>query len=137
MFCQKRSARHFDRGVVDFTATESQRLRRDVYGLFLSIIGTVVLSFRRRLFGFNAKEGWREAGFSVAYDRSAAEAGRNAVLGLARKHQQAAIYEFNTHEQQLSRAVVWCDPAKQAAQNPQPERMDALLHPPATPLGDP
>ena len=60
-------------------------------------------------FGFNAAEGWREAGFSLAFAAADAERGRAATLGLARKYEQAAIYEYGVREGKLYRTVVWCD----------------------------
>ena len=83
-------------------------------------------------FGFNAKEGWREDGFSVAFAAADAERGRAAVLALARKYEQAAIYEYGVRDGRLYRTVVWCD----GRPNDAPEAME-VVPPPETPLARP
>ena len=83
-------------------------------------------------FGFNAAEGWREAGFSLAFAAADAERGRAATLGLARKYEQAAIYEYGVRDGKLYRTVVWCDGRPPDA----PEAME-VVPPPDTPLARP
>lgn len=86
-------------------------------------------------FGFNAKENWREDGFSVSYRlEDAKRGGREAVLSLARKYDQAAIYEYQCVDGRLERAVVWCDPAQHAARGKEIERMEVLLEAPNSEL---
>jgi hypothetical protein len=45
-----------------------------------------------RSFGFNDKEGWREEGFSLAYDPAERRFARNEVGRLAQRYRQAAFY---------------------------------------------
>ena len=47
-----------------------------------------------RSFGFDLEEGWREDGFCLAFDAARADAGRKAVVELARAHAQGAIFEY-------------------------------------------
>lgn len=51
-----------------------------------------------RSFGFDIKEGWREDGFCLAFDKAEADAGRTAVLSMARRHKQGAIFEYGYDE---------------------------------------
>ena len=48
-----------------------------------------------RSFGFDAGEGWREDGFCLAFDAARMPAARHAVLELARRHDQGAIFEYS------------------------------------------
>ena len=48
-----------------------------------------------RSFGFDADEGWREDGFCLAFDSAHIPAARHAVLELARRHDQGAIFEYS------------------------------------------
>lgn len=78
-------------------------------------------------FGFHVVENWREDGFSLAYTHDGAESGgREAVLSLARKYNQAAVYEYQCVNGRLERAVLWCDPAKHASQGKQGEFMYSI-----------
>ena len=47
-----------------------------------------------RSFGFHEGEGWREDGYTLAFDPEDRDVGRDAVLDLARKYMQAAVYEY-------------------------------------------
>ena len=44
--------------------------------------------------GYNLAEGWREDGFSLAYPLAAKETARAAVVGLAKRFEQGAIFEY-------------------------------------------
>lgn len=64
-------------------------------------------------FGFNEEEGWREDGFSLSFNAADSTVGCTAVLELANKYKQAAIYVWSCSEDgSLERKVVWCDPEK-------------------------
>lgn len=84
-------------------------------------------------FGFNAGEGWREDGFSLAFAREERVFARRNVLQLAHKYRQAAIYAYTVQDGQLVRETVWVDKAKQAAHGSQ-ELMRVLDAPPDTAL---
>jgi hypothetical protein len=85
-------------------------------------------------FGFHEKEGWREDGFSIAFSKDERMFARDAVLRLARRYKQAAIYVYHTNgEGQLVRTVLWCDSSKQATHGSQ-EIMVLLRKPPRTAL---
>ena len=64
-------------------------------------------------------------------------AGRRAVLAVATRYRQAAIYEYAVRGGQLERAVVWCDPGKQATQSTTAEVMRVVAQPPGTPMSEP
>jgi len=86
-----------------------------------------------RSFGFNADEGWREDGFSVAYAREERAFARNAMLKMAHQFRQAAIYAYYVEEGRLVREIVWVDKAKREAHSSK-EYMSMLEQPPTTPL---
>jgi hypothetical protein len=66
-----------------------------------------------RSFGFHEGEGWREDGYTLAFEPGDRDAGRAAVLGLAREYQQAAVYEYARVSSGLvTREVVYVDPPK-------------------------
>ncbi|KAL1511316.1 hypothetical protein AB1Y20_006121 [Prymnesium parvum] len=86
-------------------------------------------------FGFNVGENWREDGFSIQYAPDVADqGGREAVLSLARKYRQAAVYEYSCRDGHLERSVVWCCPDKQAAHGGEPERMEIVSRAPDSEL---
>lgn len=61
-----------------------------------------------RSFGFDNDEGWREDGFCLAFDDARMPAARHAVLELARRHDQGAIFEYyyDTRECRLMRRTL-------------------------------
>lgn len=87
-----------------------------------------------RSFGFNVNEGWREDGFSLAFAPEERAYAMDAVLRLAHKYRQAAIYVYKPEAGGLMREVVWLDRAKQASLGGQRERVLVLAKPPATAL---
>lgn len=86
-----------------------------------------------RSFGFNAQEGWREEGFSVAFAMEERAYARVAMIKLAHKYRQAAIYAYTHEDGQLMREVLWVDPAKRQAHSSK-ERMHVLKKAPPSPL---
>ena len=87
-----------------------------------------------RSFGFNAKEGWRENGFSVAYAHEERVYGRMAVLKLARKYRQKAIYAFSFEDGHVVRDVIFVGNKYGKLDESYRERMAILPSAPATPL---
>jgi hypothetical protein len=70
--------------------------------------GAVPLLSWWRSFGFHEREGWREDGYALAFaaDERRDDASVAAVLDLARKYRQAAIYKFRHERGGLTREVV-------------------------------
>lgn len=89
-----------------------------------------------RSFGFHAGEGWREDGFSLAFALEERMFARGAMLKLAHKYRQAAIYAYHVDAQGLLvREVLWVDRAKQVELGGTREYMQLLAPaPPQTPL---
>lgn len=87
-----------------------------------------------RSFGFNAHEGWREDGFSIAFANDERMSARKMVLNLAQKYDQAAIYQFQSEDGTVVREVVWVSKAKQETHGGSKERMVVLREVPATEL---
>jgi len=86
-----------------------------------------------RSFGFNAQEGWREEGFSVAFAREERAFARVHMLRLAQKYSQAAIYAYGVEDGVVVREVVWADQSKQATHGSK-EPMAIVAAAPKTPL---
>ena len=84
-------------------------------------------------FGFNEREGWREEGFSIAFAREERVFAREAMLKLAKRHRQAALYAYAFEEGTVVREVVWVDYRKHKELSTK-ERMTVLKKPPRTPL---
>jgi hypothetical protein len=84
-------------------------------------------------FGFNAQEGWREDGFSLAFAYEERAYARNTMVKLAHKYRQAAIYAYTVEDGYLVREVVWVDLKKQE-QHGSKEYMHVLAAPPPTSL---
>ena len=84
--------------------TERQKEEK---GMEIGVVRTTVLLFRMTL-RFDLEDGWREDGFCLAYDKERAGAARDAVLGIARKHQQGAIFEYvyDDHNKWLVRSTL-------------------------------
>jgi len=80
-----------------------------------------------RSFGFSVGEGWREEGFSLAYDSAERFYGKKNVQKLAEQYKQAAYYAYHCKDGVLYREVVWCDPARQEA-NKEPAVPMELVH---------
>ena len=87
-----------------------------------------------RSFGFNIPEGWREDGFSLAFAPEERLFARNAVLKLAHRFRQAAIYEYSVVDGELVREVVWVTRAKQEEHGGSKEQMRLVRAPPQTKL---
>ena len=89
-------------------------------------------------YGFNAHEGWREDGFSIAYAWEERVYGQVAILKLARKYEQAAVYMYSVDKDtgELVREVLWVD-ARKHKEHGTKETMQVLKEPPQTPLADP
>jgi len=95
-----------------------------------------------RSFGFNTKEGWREDGFCVAYATEERVYARKAILKLARKHQQKAVYVYNFERDPNSpstvghvvREVLWVGESYGNTDESSREKMAILPTPPPTPL---
>ena len=60
-----------------------------------------------RGFGFTGAGTWREEGFWVSYKEEHTTEGEAAILGLASKYRQAAIYVHRAREGRLMRHVLW------------------------------
>lgn len=65
-----------------------------------------------RSFGFNAQEDWREDGYSLAFATEERLYARQAVLKLAHKYRQAAIYAYTYDGGIVTREVIWVEPSK-------------------------
>ena len=88
-----------------------------------------------RSFGFHAGEGWREDGFSLAFALEERMFARAAVMKLAHKYRQAAIYTYHVNaEGLLVREVLWVNRAKQEELGDTREYMRLLDTAPRTPL---
>ena len=89
-------------------------------------------------YGFNAQEGWREDGFSIAYAHEERIYGKVAILKLARKYEQLAVYMYTVDKEsgELVREVLWVDALKHEEHGSK-ETMSVLKAPPSTPLADP
>lgn len=85
-------------------------------------------------YGFNAEEGWREDGFCVAYANEERVYARMAVLKLARKYQQKAIYAYSYQDGQVVREVIFVGKRYGKTQEGSEETMAVLKTPPRTPL---
>ena len=85
-------------------------------------------------FGFNVQEGWREDGFSIAFAPDERVYARMAVLRLAIKHRQAAVYYYRVEDGQLFREVIWLNPTKQEEHGGTREVMAVLAEPPRSEL---
>jgi hypothetical protein len=69
-------------------------------------------------FGFHEMEGWREDGYTVSFgpeDDDGRDRARDAILELAGKYRQAAIYEYYYERGTLMREVVYVDPVERKA----------------------
>jgi hypothetical protein len=86
-----------------------------------------------RSFGFNVQEGWREDGFSLAFAKEERAFARTAVLRLAHKYHQAAIYAYMVEDGVLVREVVWIDGSKQSTHGSK-QRMGLIKKPPKSAL---
>lgn len=86
-------------------------------------------------FGFNEREGWREEGFSVAFATEERLFARQAMLKLAKKHRQAALYAYayDKAENTVVRELIWVNYQKHQAHTSK-ERMTVLSKPPSSPL---
>ena len=85
-------------------------------------------------FGFNANEGWREDGFSVAFGHEERVYARMAILKLARKYRQKAVYAYSMQDGHLVRDVVFVGEKFGRVDETARERMAVLPAPPRTPL---
>ena len=85
-------------------------------------------------FGFNAAEGWRENGFSIAYAHDERVYGRVAVLKLARKYRQKAVYAYTFEEGHVVREVLFVGDRYGHIEEGSKERMAVMSAPPQTPL---
>ena len=85
-------------------------------------------------FGFHSGEGWRENGFCVAYANEERVFGRMAVLKLARKYRQKAVYAYSYQDGHIVREVLLVGEKYGKTQEGTQERMTVLTKPPRTPL---
>ena len=77
-------------------------------------------------------------GFSIAYAWEERVYGQVAILKLARKYEQAAVYMYSVDKDtgELVREVLWVDALKHKEHGTK-ETMQVLKEPPQTPLADP
>lgn len=85
-------------------------------------------------FGFNAAEGWREDGFAVAFANEERVYGRMAVLKLARKYRQKAVYVYSFEDGHLMREVLFVGERYGRVEEGSKTRMAVLTAIPKTPL---
>ena len=85
-------------------------------------------------YGFNINEGWREDGFSLAFDPAERQYARQAVLKLAKKYKQAAVYVYTFKDGTVVREVLWVSASKHAAMAKEGDKMEVLSAVPASPL---
>lgn len=86
-------------------------------------------------FGFHVVENWREDGFTLSFNATDSEQGKQKVLTLAHEFKQAAIYEYVVDkEANLLRRVVWCDPEKQHEMGDEETVMLAVMEVPDSEL---
>lgn len=111
-----------------YNAAANERLQKDIDEMKIEPRATW------RSFGFNAQEGWREEGFSLAYAREERVYARQAVLKLAKKHRQAAVYYYSYEGDTVVREVIWVDARKHREHGVPGERLVVLREPPDTPL---
>ena len=85
----------------------TERKKEEKMGMGIGVVRTTVLLFRMTP-RFDLEDGWREDGFCLAYDKERAGAARDAVLDIARKHQQGAIFEYvyDDHNKWLVRSTL-------------------------------
>lgn len=77
----------------EWNAAANKRMRQDIQKL-----QNPMPRYTWDAFGFGAQDDWREEGFVVAYDQLEKESSKDALIDLARKYEQAAIYEFVVEE---------------------------------------
>mmetsp|Transcript_6510 Transcript_6510/g.20325 ORF Transcript_6510/g.20325 Transcript_6510/m.20325 type:complete len:227 (+) Transcript_6510:3-683(+) len=88
-----------------------------------------------RCFGFNVKEGWREEGFSLAYDPAERRFALNEVMRLASRYRQAAVYMYMCKEGVVVRETLWVDrAAREEHADDTPVVMMRLANPPPSEL---
>ena len=85
-------------------------------------------------YGFNVNEGWRENGFSVAYGYEERVYGRQAILKLARKYRQKAVYMYVFEDGHLQRDVIMVGEKYGKSAEGAKEKMAILPSPPRSPL---